>query len=178
MNIKTKSFGAIVILGSLVGCAGDEGTSPSAAEPSPGQSPVRKPGPMVKKNDEPAAKPGDGKMEAPSAVPTAAPAPKANEAPKIEGPSKTDTSKPAGSGVKLCAKELADIKELPQADQDAAIAQAVCPVSTHHLGSMGKPMKVTAEGRTFYICCDGCEEDVKTKGKEIVAKLDKQKAGD
>ena len=46
-----------------------------------------------------------------------------------------------------------------------------------HLGSMGKPMKVTAEGRTFYICCDGCEEDVKTKGKEIVAKLDKLKGG-
>jgi hypothetical protein len=39
-------------------------------------------------------------------------------------------------------------------------------------------MKVTAEGRTFYICCDGCEDAVKTNGKEIVAKLDKLKAGD
>jgi hypothetical protein len=178
MNIKMKSFGAIVILGALVGCAGDEGAAPSSAEPSPGQSPVRKPGAMGKKADEPAVKPGDGKMEAPSAAPTAAPAPKGNDAPKIEGPSKTDTAKPAGSGVKLSAKELAGIKELPQAEQDAAIAQAVCPVSTHHLGSMGKPMKVTTEGRTFYICCDGCEEDVKTKGKEIVAKLDKLKAGE
>ena len=179
MNIKMKSFGAIVILGGLAGCAGDEGASPSTAEPSPGQSPARKPGPMAgKKTDEPAAKPGDGKTEAPSAVPTAAPAPKGDEAPKIEGPSKSDTSKPAGSAVKLSAKELAAVKELPQAEQEAAIAQAVCPVSTHHLGGMGKPMKVTAEGRTFYICCDGCEEDVKTKGKEIVAKLDKLKAGD
>ena len=28
---------------------------------------------------------------------------------------------------------------------------------------MGKPIKVTAEGRTFYICCDSCEEEVKTE---------------
>jgi hypothetical protein len=178
MNIKMRSFGAIVILGALVGCAGEEGASPTAAEPSPGQSPSRRPGPMGKKFEEPAAKPGDGKTEAPSAAPTAAPAPKGNEAPKIEGPAKTDTAKPAGSTVKLSTKELAGIKELPQAEQDAAIAQAVCPVSAHHLGSMGKPMKVTTEGRTFYICCDNCEEDVKTKGKEIVAELDKLKAGD
>ena len=60
-----------------------------------------------------------------------------------------------GAAAKLSAEELAGIKELPQAEQDAAIAQAVCPVSTHNLGSMGKPLKVTAEGRTFYLCCDG-----------------------
>ena len=96
--------------------------------------------------------------------------------PAIEGPSKTDTAKPSGASAKLSAKELDGIKELPQAEQDAAIAQAVCPVSTHNLGSMDKPLKVTAEGRTFYICCDGCEEDVKTKGKDVVAKLDKLKS--
>ncbi len=44
MNIKMKSFGAIVILGALVGCAGEEGTSPAAAEPSPGQSPSKRRG--------------------------------------------------------------------------------------------------------------------------------------
>ncbi len=173
MKIMTKSFGAIVLLGALAGCAGDESTPPpSAAEPSPGQSPSKRPGPMAKKTDEPAAKPGDGKME-----PAAAPDSKGNEAPKIEGPSKTDTSKPTGAAVKLSTKELAAIKELPQAEQEAAIAQAVCPVSSHHLGGMGKPIKVTAEGRTFYICCDGCEGDVKSNGKEIVAKLDKLKSG-
>ncbi len=178
MKIMTKSLGAIVILGALAGCAGDEGSPPpSAAEPSPGQSPTRRPGPMAKKGDEPAAKPGDGKMEPSNAAPAAAPGAKGNEAPKIEGPSKTDTSKPSGAAVKLSTKELAKIKELPQDEQDAAIAQAVCPVSTHHLGSMGKPMKVSAEGRTFYICCDGCEGDVKSNGKEIVAKLDKLKSG-
>ena len=93
---------------------------------------------------------------------------------KVEGPK---ASKPAGAAAKLTADDLAGIKELPKAEQDAAIAQVVCPVSTHNLGSMGKPLKVTAEGRTFYICCDSCEEKVKTDGKAVVAKLDKLKAG-
>ena len=86
-------------------------------------------------------------------------------------------SKPAGAAAKLAADELAAIKELPKAEQDVAIAQAVCPVSTHNLGSMGKPLKVTAEGRTFYICCDSCEKEFKTDPKAVIAKLDKLKAG-
>jgi hypothetical protein len=174
MNIMTKSIGAMVILGALVGCAGDEGTPPpTGAQPSAGQSPAARSGPM--KSEQPAAKPGDGKMMPPDSAPAVGK--KLDDAPKIEGPSKTDTSKPSGASAKLSEKELAGIKDLPQAEQDAAIAQAVCPVSTHNLGSMGKPLKVTAEGRTFYICCDNCEEEAKTKGKDIVAKLDKLKAG-
>ena len=46
-------------------------------------------------------------------------------------------------------------------------------MSAHHLGSMGKPIKVTAEGRTFYLCCDDCEEKVKADPKGVIAKLDK-----
>ena len=178
MNIMNKSIAAIVILGALAGCAGDEGTPPATdTQPSPGQGPAVKPktgaGAMIKP-DQPAAKPDDGKMEPSSVAPTDGK--KTGEAPPIEGPSKTETPKPSGAAAKLSAKELAGIKELPEAEQDAAIAQAVCPVSTHNLGSMGKPLKVSAEGRTFYICCDTCEDDVKTKGKEVVAKLDKLKA--
>ncbi len=80
------------------------------------------------------------------------------------------------SPAKLTAEELAAIKELPAAEQAVAIKQAVCPVSSHHLGSMEKPIKVTAEGRTFYLCCEGCEEELKTNPKAVVAKLD-AKAG-
>jgi hypothetical protein len=126
----------------------------------------------------PAAKPGDGKVETAKPGPGAAPAAdkKADDTLKVEGPSTAD-SKPAGAAAKLTADDLAGIKELPTAEQDAAIAQAVCPVSTHNLGSMGKPTKVTAEGRTFYLCCDDCEEKVKANAKAIIAKLDKLKAG-
>lgn len=179
MKIMTKSFGAVVILGALAGCAGDEGApAPGpAATPGAGQSPAPKAGPMKTdlptRTDLPTTTTPAGKIE-PSTTP---PSGKAEGAPpKVEGPSKSETPKPTGAAAKLSDKELANIKGLPQAEQDAAIAQAVCPVSGHHLGSMDKPLKVSAEGRTFYICCDGCEEEVKTKGKEVVAKLDKLKS--
>jgi YHS domain-containing protein len=39
---------------------------------------------------------------------------------------------------------------------------------------MGKPIKVSAEGRTFFICCEGCEEKVKSDPKAVIAKLDQK----
>ncbi len=95
-----------------------------------------------------------------------------SNSPKLEGPSQGSNSESAPA--KLTDKELAAIKELPAAEQAVAIKQAVCPVSSHHLGSMEKPVKVSAEGRTFYICCEGCEEEVKTDPKAVIAKLDKK----
>jgi Archaeal TRASH domain len=38
---------------------------------------------------------------------------------------------------------------------------------------MDTPIKVSAEGRTFYICCAGCEGDIKDDAKSVIAKLDK-----
>jgi hypothetical protein len=173
MKMMTKTIGAIAILGALAGCAGDESAPPSTPQPSVGQAPARQPmgGPGPKK--------GDGKMEgvAPSAAPVTTDGKKSDAPPKLESPSKADASKPAGTAAKLSAKELAGIKELPEAEQAAATAQAVCPVSQHNLGGMGKPIKVTAEGRTFYLCCDDCKEEVNANAKAIVAKLDELKAG-
>jgi hypothetical protein len=177
MNIIPKSVGTILILGALAGCAGDDGAAPpSSTPPSVGQTPPRTgSGPAPIKIGGESAKPGDGKMVSatPGTGPAVAADKKADETPKIEGPA----SKPEGATAKLTADDLTGIKELPKAEQDAAIAQAVCPVSAHNLGSMGKPVKVTAEGRTFYLCCDDCQEKVKADGKAVVAKLDKLKAG-
>lgn len=177
MKMMTKSLGAIAILGALAGCAGEDGTPPAATQPSPGQAASRPTSsPPAVKIDHPGGTAGDGKMEGKmEGKPAPVDGKKADDAPKIEGPSKSETTKPSGA-AKLSAKELAAIKELPQAEQDVAIAQAVCPVSNHKLGGMGKPMKVTAEGRTFYLCCDTCEEDLKADPKAVVAKLDKLKA--
>jgi YHS domain-containing protein len=33
---------------------------------------------------------------------------------------------------------------------------------------------VSAEGRTFFICCEGCEEKVKSDPKAVIAKLDQK----
>jgi hypothetical protein len=149
MNVIRKSAWATIILGAVAGCAGDDEPAPPAAVP--GSPP-------------PAVKPATD----------AAPAPKkGDEAPKVEGP-KAENSKSGTGAAKLTPDELTAIKELPAAEQDLATQQAVCPVSTHHLGSMGKPVKVTAEGRTFYICCDDCNDKVKADPKAVIAKLDKK----
>jgi hypothetical protein len=152
MNAICKSAWTIMILGAAVGCAGeDEPAAPAAAPAGPA----------------PSVKPA-----APSA-----PAPtKSDEAPKVEGP-KAENSKSGAGATKLTADELAAIKELPASEQDVATRQAVCPVSSHHLGSMGMPVKVSALGRTFYLCCDDCNEKVKADPKAYVAKLDKLGAG-
>jgi len=70
-------------------------------------------------------------------------------------------------------KELAAIKKLPAAEQAAALAQKVCPISGDPLGSMGKPQKVTAEGKSAFLCCEGCEEDFRKDPKAALAKIGK-----
>ena len=114
---------------------------------------------------------------APSTTPGEAKKPA--EGPKMEGPKESKPeapkeSKSTATAAKLSDEELAGIKELPAAEQAAAIQQVSCPVSGHHLGEMGKPVKATAEGKTFYLCCEDCQEKVKTDPKGVVAKLDAQ----
>ncbi len=111
------------------------------------------------KDMQPAAKPGDTTK-------------KPDESPKLEAP-KSD-AKGDTAAVQLKPDEIAEIKKLPAAEQDQALKQAVCPVSGHHLGSMEKPIKVSAEGRTFFLCCEGCEPDLKKDPKAVIAKLDKK----
>jgi len=170
MKAFRKSTWTIMILGASAGCAGDEPatmpdtgpvTPPAITKPPPPPTKDTMKGEMSKEMTPPAtspAAPDEGKKD--------------DAAPKIEGP-KADTAKPSASAAKLTADEVAAIKELPAAEQAAATAQAVCPVSDHHLGSMGMPIKISAEGRTFYLCCDSCEEKVKSNPKAVIAKLDK-----
>ncbi len=91
------------------------------------------------------------------------------DAPKLEGP-KADTPKSAAA-AKLTDEELAEVKKLPADDATAALAQVLCPLSGEHLGSMGKPIKLTAEGKSLYVCCANCEPDFKKDPKAAFAKL-------
>lgn len=63
-------------------------------------------------------------------------------------------------------KGLADLS-----DEDRALAekQKVCPVTGTALGSMGKPLKVIVKGRAIFLCCPGCEEELK-KNPDIALK--------
>jgi YHS domain-containing protein len=151
MNLIRQSTWTILILGAAAGCT-DDGAAPPDAPSSAAVT----------------VKPDS------TAIPPAPPLPaakKTDEPPQVEGP-KTESGKSGAAAAKLTADEVAAIKELPAAEQPLATKQVVCPVSAHNLGSMGKPIKVTAEGRTFYICCEGCEEKVKSDPKAVVAKLD------
>jgi YHS domain-containing protein len=63
------------------------------------------------------------------------------------------------------------LAELPAADRALAEKQKVCPVSGQQLGSMGKPVKVTVKGKTFFLCCEACKEDLNKDPDKYLAKL-------
>ncbi|WP_422929465.1 hypothetical protein [Singulisphaera sp. PoT] len=160
-----KAWWATALLAAFVGCAGDE---PATTE-TPATSPA-------------AEKPAD-KAETPKAE-----TPK-EEPPKVEGPAAAPSPAPAGEEKKegaeekkadaaeskaLSADEVAELEKLPAEDKVVALKQVVCPVSGEHLGSMGAPIKVSAEGKSFMICCGSCEKEVKSDPKAVVAKLNQK----
>lgn len=82
--------------------------------------------------------------------------------------------------VVLTEEEIAEIKTLPDAaDQRAALAQKGCPVGEeeegkpNHLGSMGKPIKQVVRGKTVFLCCKGCIEELSKDPEKYLSKLGK-----
>jgi outer membrane murein-binding lipoprotein Lpp/YHS domain-containing protein len=69
---------------------------------------------------------------------------------------------------------VAALSELSEADREAALAQKTCPVGEQPLGSMGKPPKVTVNGQEVFLCCEGCEEDLRSDPEKYLAKLQKE----
>ncbi len=55
----------------------------------------------------------------------------------------------------------AQLAMLAPEDRERASTQKVCPISEEPLGSMGKPVKVTVDGQDLFICCAGCEDELK-----------------
>jgi hypothetical protein len=165
---------ALVVTGLTVGCTTEEPPSTSPAPSTSTPAPKKTSDIESTKNDVTAPAP------APASAPSAPTKPDAkDDAPVLTPPKVEDTPKsgdsPKAAAIKLTAEEIAAIKTLPAADQAIALQQKVCPVSGSHLGDegMGAPVKITAEGRTFFLCCKGCEDEVKADPKAIIAKLGK-----
>jgi len=78
---------------------------------------------------------------------------------------------PAQAKPAVAPDHLEHIRELPTAQQAAALMQKDCPVSGEPLGSMGKPLAVKADGRELFLCCKGCEDDFRAKSADILRKL-------
>ncbi|MDR3621413.1 MAG: hypothetical protein P4L85_18835 [Paludisphaera borealis] len=178
MKTRHRLFPSALALSFLIGCAGEESMAPSAPTTSSTPTASKPSAPPVKADDKaptltPAPAKDEDKAPTPTLTPAPAPTPPADDAKKTEAkPSLEGPAADAGA-VKLTDDELVEIKKLPADEQAAAIAQAVCPVSDEHLGSMEMPIKVSAEGRTFYLCCSGCEKSLKPDAKSVIAKLDK-----
>ena len=58
--------------------------------------------------------------------------------------------------------------QLPEADRQAARQQDVCPVTGEKLGSMGTPYKVAVNGRDVFLCCQGCEAELKANPEKYL----------
>jgi hypothetical protein len=153
---------SLVLTGLFVGCNTDDPATTATPPPiPPKKAPENEPTKKVEAAPSPPIKADDNK----------------GTAPPLKTPNTDESPKSASNGVQLSEKEIAAIKTLPAADQEIALKQKVCPVSGGHLGDedMGAPVKITAEGRTFFLCCKGCEDEVKADPKAVIAKLDKEK---
>jgi len=70
------------------------------------------------------------------------------------------------------SEDLPGLKELDEADRKLAEKQRVCPKTGDLLGSMGKPYKIMLKDRVVFLCCEGCEEEVKKDPETYLKKLD------
>jgi hypothetical protein len=83
-----------------------------------------------------------------------------------EAPS-TAPAAPADDKIARALDRLA-----PQ-ERELARRQRVCPVTGEPLGSMGTPPVVVVEGRTVFLCCKGCEAELRKQPAKYLAKLGK-----
>ena len=60
---------------------------------------------------------------------------------------------------------------LSAADLKLAAAQKICPVTTAPLDSMGGPVKIEVAGRVVFLCCQGCEDEVRSDPKKYLARI-------
>jgi YHS domain-containing protein len=65
------------------------------------------------------------------------------------------------------------LAELSSEDRALVEKQKTCPVSGEPLGAMGKPYKVTIQGKVVFLCCAGCEAKLKENPEKYLAKLPK-----
>jgi hypothetical protein len=62
-------------------------------------------------------------------------------------------------------------RSLSAEDRKLAERQNLCPVTNKPLGSMGAPARVVVEGRVVFLCCDGCEDALRSQPAKHLAKL-------
>jgi hypothetical protein len=73
------------------------------------------------------------------------------------------------------ARPSSDIEQAlaPLSPDDQALVrrQKLCPVTDEPLGSMGTPVRVQLSGKTVFLCCQGCEAELKANETKYLSKL-------
>ena len=65
-----------------------------------------------------------------------------------------------------------ELAKLSDPDRQAAVAQRFCVVlADSRLGSMGAPDKLVIEGKTVFVCCEGCKDEALADPQKTLAKL-------
>src|SRR5262249_61423256 len=67
-----------------------------------------------------------------------------------------------------------EFMKLSPADRELATRQKICPVTDEPLGSMGVPFKVVIDGLPVFLCCDGCEDELRTNWKKYRDKVQRK----
>ncbi len=87
----------------------------------------------------------------------------------------TPSESPSSVPRQPSQKDLANIQKLPPADREAALRQKTCPATGLPLGSMGVPIKITVDGRSFFICCDHCTERANAESDRVLKQLNQNR---
>jgi hypothetical protein len=70
------------------------------------------------------------------------------------------------------AKITASLAALSDADRRDVEAQKFCPIlQSNKLGSMGPPVKLSIEGQSVFLCCDGCKDSATENPAATLAKV-------
>jgi RND family efflux transporter MFP subunit len=72
-------------------------------------------------------------------------------------------------------KTIAGLGKLTPDDRKRAVAQRLCPVQEKPLGLMGKPVEITLNGGTVFLCCASCVDDAKADPKGMLKKAEEFK---
>lgn len=77
-----------------------------------------------------------------------------------------------GDGLEANADgEATDNVLRPASDESVIAAQKVCPVTGAKLGSMGKPVRASVDGRSVFLCCAGCREKLASQPSYYLGRL-------
>lgn len=76
---------------------------------------------------------------------------------------------PGGSPRKIAFEQPFHLKRDPV--EQAIASQKICPVSGKKLGSMGRPIGATVNGREVFVCCAGCTNALNKDPQKYLARI-------